>query len=125
MSALVEQNGLGYADSKEAIKAVVRGLIDEAQHEYIVDRRKYHRHPIAILIRATPIKDGKHGAEFKAITHDIASGGLSFVHNAVVNEPYLLLRFPDYNQQPLIMEVLRQTQIGPFWMIAGKFRPGY
>jgi hypothetical protein len=125
MSTTFEQNGLVYADSKEAIKDVIRGLIDEAQREYIVDRRKHHRHSLAILINATPIKEGRLGTEFKAVTHDIASGGLSFVHNALIDEPYLLLRFPDFNQQPLILEVLRQTQIGPFWMIAGKFRPAY
>ncbi|HKD35656.1 MAG TPA: hypothetical protein VKB78_02620 [Pirellulales bacterium] len=123
MSAIIEHDGLVYADSKEAIKAVVRGLIDEAQHDYIVDRRKHHRHSLAILVRATPIKDGRFGAEFKAITHDIASGGICLVHNSIVNEPYLLLQFPNYNQQPLVMEVIRQTQIGPYWMIAGKFRP--
>ncbi len=122
MSITAQQNELGYAESNEAIKAVVRGLIDESQHDYIVDRRKYHRHSIAVLVHATPIKDGKLGAEFKAITHDIASGGLSFVHTALVNGPYLLLRFPDFNQPPLVIEVIRQTQIGPFWMIAGKFR---
>ena len=62
MSSTTEQNGLVYASSKEEIVDVVCGLIDEAQCEYVFDRRKHDRHSLAVLIKATPIKDGRFGA---------------------------------------------------------------
>ena len=124
MSDTIEQHGLVYADSKEDILAVVCGLIDETQREYVFDRRKHDRYSLAIAVNATPIEDDQLGTEFEAITHDISAGGLSLIHNARIEEPYLWLRFPGFNQSPLILEIVRQTQIGPFWMIAGKFRTG-
>jgi hypothetical protein len=122
MSNAIEQNGLTYAGSKEEILDIVCGLIDEAQRDYIFDRRKHDRHSLALAINATPIEDGRTGAEFEALTHDISAGGLSFVSNARIDEPYLLLRFPSFNRPPLILEIVRQNQIGPFWIIAGKFQ---
>ena len=121
MTSTIEQHGLAYAGSKEEILEVVCGLVDEAQRDYIFERRKDDRHSLAIAINAAPIKNGGMGAEFEAITHDISAGGLSFVSNAPIDEPYLLLRFPGFNQRSVILEVVRQNQIGPFWMIAGKF----
>jgi hypothetical protein len=126
MNAMLERNGLVYADTKEAINSVVRGLIDEAQREYIVDRRRERRQSLAILLNVAPIKDEQLGTEFAAVTHDIATRGMSFLHNSPIDAPYLFLRFPEFNdRQALILEVLRQTQIGPFYMIGGKFRPAY
>jgi hypothetical protein len=122
MSTTIEQNGLVYVSSKEEILDVVCGLIDEAQREYVYDRRKHDRHPLAVVINAAPIQDARLGAPIEALTHDISAGGLSFVHNARIDEPYLLLRFPGLNQRPLILEILRQKKMGPFWMIAGKFQ---
>jgi hypothetical protein len=126
MNATLERNGLVYADSKEAINSVVRGVIDEAQREYIVDRRREHRRSLAILVNAAPIKDGQLGTEFAAVTHDISARGISLLHDSRIDEPYLFLRFPEFkDRQALILEVLRQTQIGPYWLIAGKFRPAF
>jgi hypothetical protein len=123
MSTTIEQNGLVYASSKEEVLDVVCGLIDEAQCEYVYDRRKHDRHSLAVLIKATPLKDGRRlVTEFEALTHDISAGGLSIIYNAPIEEQYLLLRFPGFNQRSLIFEVLRQTKMGPFWMIAGKFQ---
>jgi hypothetical protein len=122
MSTTIEQNGLVYADTKEEILDVVCGLIDDAQREYVYDRRKHDRHSLAVVINAAPINDGRLGAPIEALTHDISAGGLSFVYNARIDEPYLLLRFPGFNQRPLILELLRQMKMGPFWMIAGKFQ---
>jgi hypothetical protein len=122
MNTTTEQNGFGFADSKEEILGVVCGLIDEAQREYVYDRRKHDRHSLAILVNATPIIDGRLGEPFKAVTHDISAGGLSLICNELIDDPILLLRFPGFNQPPLIVEVIRQTQIGPFWKVAGKFQ---
>jgi hypothetical protein len=122
MSATIERNGLVYAETREEILDVVCGLIDEAQRDYIFDRRKHDRHPLAIAVNVTPIEDSRLGTEFDALTHDISAGGLSFVYNARIDKPYLLLRFPDFDQPPLLLEIVRQKQIGPFWMIAGRFR---
>src|SRR5262249_53820654 len=97
------------------------GLIDEAQRNYIFDRRKHDRHSLAVVVNVTPIKDGRLGEEFEAVTHDISAGGLAIIHQARLDEHYLSLRFPTFDQQPLLLEILRQTKIGPFWMIAGKF----
>jgi hypothetical protein len=63
MNATIERNRLDYADTKEAINSVVRGLIDEAQREYIVDRRRERCHSLAILLNVAPIKDGQLGTE--------------------------------------------------------------
>lgn len=122
MTSTIEQNGLVYAESKEEILDVVCGLIDEAQRNYIFDRRRHDRHSLAIVVSATPVKDGRLRADFEAVTHDISAGGLAFIHTARLDERYLLLRFPGFKQQPLILEILRQSKIGPLWMIAGKFQ---
>ena len=123
MATSTEQNGLVYSSSQEEILDIVCGLIDESQREYLYDRRKHDRHSLAVLIKATPIKDGRRlGTEFEALTHDISAGGLSFVYNTPIEEQFLLLRFPGFNQRSIILEVLRQTKMGPFWMIAGRFQ---
>ena len=121
MNALHARIQLNYADSKEAIEDVVRGLIDESQREYIVDRRSERRHSLAVRLGVTPIENGKLATEFAAVTHDISTRGISFLHDSLVECKHLLLRFPDYNRQALVVEVLRQTEIGPFKMVAGRF----
>jgi hypothetical protein len=118
----IEQNGMVYAGTMEEVLDVVCGLIDEAQRDYIFERRQHDRHSLAIAMTAAPIEDGGLGAEIEAVTHDISAGGLSFVSNTPIEEPHLLVRFPGFNQRPLILEVVRQNQIGPFWIIAGKFQ---
>jgi hypothetical protein len=126
-----EQNKpeLIYADSREAINALVLELIEEAQREYTVDRRRERRHPLAMLINVVPI--GENGrlvaSGFAAVTRDISARGISFLHTGPVEEKYLFLRFPQasFDPQALVMEVLRRTEIGPFWIIAGKFIPHF
>ena len=59
MATSTEQNGLVYSSSQEEILDIVCGLIDESQREYLYDRRKHDRHSLAVLIKATPIKDGR------------------------------------------------------------------
>jgi hypothetical protein len=122
MNTTTEQNGLGHAETREEILDVVCGLIDEVQRGYTFDRRKHDRHSLAITVKATPIKAGRLGVEFEALTHDISAGGLSFVYDARIDAPNLLLRFPGFDQPPLILEIVHQMRIGPFWKIGGRFR---
>ena len=123
MATTTEQNGLVYSSSQEEILDVVCGLIDESRREYAYDRRRHDRHSLAVLVKATPIKDSRRlGTEIEVLTHDISAGGLAFVSNAPIDEQYISLRFPGFSQRPLILEVLRQTKMGPFWMIAGSFQ---
>ena len=126
MNRLLEQNGLAYADSQEAIKDLICGLIDESHHEFFVERRRNYRHSLAILLSVAPIENGQLGSEFPAVTHDISSRGISFLYDSPVDCKYLFVRFPEYNRrQALVVEVLRQTKIRPFTMIAGMFRPTF
>jgi hypothetical protein len=122
------ESELVYADSREAINALVKELFDEAQREYIIERRREHRFPLAMLVNAVPIGDNGRpiASGFAAVTRDISAQGISFLHTGPVEQKYLFLRFPQaaFDPQALVMEVLRKTEIGPFWIIAGTFRPG-
>jgi hypothetical protein len=77
-------------------------------------------------LSVAPIENGQQGLEFPAVTHDISSRGISFLSDNPVDCKYLLVKFPEYDRrQAVIVEVLRQTKIGPFTMIAGMFRHTY
>jgi hypothetical protein len=124
-----DNSELIYADSRAAINVLVKELIDEAQREFVADRRREHRFPLSMLVNVVPIgKTGRPLASgFAAVTRDVSARGISFLHTGPVEAEYLFLRFPQasFHPQALVMEVLRRTEIGPFWVIAGKFLPTY
>jgi hypothetical protein len=131
MQRACKQNNpeLIYADSQDAINALVKELIDEAQRDFVVDRRREHRLPLSILVNAIPIgKNGRPtGSGFAAVTRDVSARGISFLHTGSVEAKYLFLGFPQasFNPQALVVEVLRRIEIGPLWIIAGKFIPSF
>src|SRR5690348_12302708 len=119
-------DGLAYADTKEAITSLVRGLIEQSHHEFVVERRQQHRHPLTTPVNITPLGQDQQplGDEFSALTYDISTAGISFLHTTPVEHRYLMVRFPQVAPGPrgLVVEVLRWTEAGPFWIIAGRFR---
>jgi hypothetical protein len=120
------QNGLADVDTKAAITSLVRGLIEQSHHKFVVERRQQHRHPLTTPVNITPLGADQQplGDEFPALTYDISTAGLSFLHTTPVEHRYLLVRFPQaaFSSLGLIVEVLRSTETGPFWIIAGRFR---
>jgi hypothetical protein len=115
------------AENKEVITAFIRGLIDDAQKAFIADRRRELRHPLSVPVTVTPVGDANRrltGA-FVAVTRDISTTGISFLHTNLVNDHYLNLRFTESRPDAptIVIEVLRRRKIGPLWEIAGKFLP--
>jgi hypothetical protein len=124
METTTTQNGTGltFAENGEAIATLIRDLIDGAQKDYIVDRRRESRHPLATPVAVLPV--GRLAAAFVAVTRDVSTKGISFLHTAPVEDHYLYLQFPESPQDSLtvVLEVLRRRRIGPLWEIAGNFR---
>jgi hypothetical protein len=116
------KTGLTFAETSEAITFLIRDLIDGAQKDFIVERRREHRHPLTTPVTVLPV--GRLAAAFLAVTRDVSTKGISFLHTAPVDDHYLYLQFPESPQGSLtvVMEVLRRRKIGPLWEIAGSFR---
>jgi hypothetical protein len=115
------------AEKKEAIADFIRELIDDAQKAFIADRRREHRHPLSVPVAITPVAEAsrqRNGA-FVAVTRDISTNGISFLHTSLVNDHYLNVRFTESRPDAptVVIEVLRRRKIGPLWEIAGKFLP--
>jgi hypothetical protein len=114
--------GLTFAETGEAITSLIRDLIDQAQKDFVVDRRRERRCPLLTPVTVLPV--GRLAAAFAAVTHDISTRGISLLHTGPVDDHYLYLQFPESPQGSLtvVMEVLRRRKIGPLWEIAGNFR---
>ena len=115
------------AEKKEVITAFIRELIDDAQKAFIADRRREPRYPLSVPVAITPVGEARRqltGA-FDAVTRDISTSGISFLHTSLVNDHYLNLRFTEARPDAptIVIEVLRRRKIGPLWEIAGKFLP--
>jgi hypothetical protein len=109
-------------DARLAITAFIRELVDEAQQDFVVDRRREHRFPLLIPVIVTPIREG--ASTFAAVTRDISLRGVSLLHTGPVEDHYLRIQFkPD--APPVVIEVLRRRKVGPLWEIAGKFLPAF
>ena len=111
------------AEYKQRINSLVRRLIDDAQKDFVVDRRREHRHPVSVPVIVRPIGDRHMTDGFVAVTRDISTRGVSFFHTAPINYHYLTLHFPESQQstEAVTIEVLRCHKIGPLFEIAGKF----
>jgi hypothetical protein len=123
----LDEPGLTSAESKEAITSLVRELIDEAQQDFIVDRRRDRRYPLFVPVTVTPVGEASRrlNSTFVAVTRDVSAGGISFLHTSPVDDHYLYLRFTEsrLDAAAIVIEVLRRRQVGPLWDIAGKFLP--
>ena|SRR5438132_943164 len=124
METTTTHNGsrLEFAETSEAVTGLIRGLIDGAQKDYIVDHRRERRHPLVTPVTVLPV--GRLADAFVAVTRDASTRGISFLHTTPVDDHYLYLQFPESPQSALtlVMEVLRRRQIGLLWEIAGSFR---
>jgi hypothetical protein len=129
MGPLQPAKGLGIAvnvtHSKQKVFCFVRDLLNDIQAEYIGEQRAYPRHPICVSIEVIPFDSQGHqaGKAFTAVTKDISATGLSFLHDAVILDRYLLVRFPRSDRYPsqwIVLEVLRRRPVGPLWEIAGR-----
>src|SRR5436190_12379865 len=124
METTATQNGTGleFAETGEAISSLIRDLIDGSQKDYILDRRRESRHPLATPVTVLPV--GRLADAFVAVTRDVSTKGISFLHTAPVDDHYLYLQFPESPQGSLtvVLEVLRRRRIGSLWEIAGNFR---
>jgi hypothetical protein len=116
------KTGLTFAETGEAITSLIRDLIDGSQKDFILDRRRERRHHMLTAVTVMPV--GRLATAFVAVTRDVSTKGISFLHTAPVDDHYLYLQFPESSQGSLtvIMEVLRRRQVGPLWEIAGNFR---
>lgn len=119
MTAAIEQSEPTLAESSEEITALIRRLTDDAQKDFLVDRRREHRYPLLVPISVTPVG----GTGFTAVTRDVSRRGISFLHTSPIDSHYVYLRFSELLDTPaIVVEVLRRREIGPFWEIAGAFR---
>jgi PilZ domain len=109
--------------SESATADLIRDLLDEGQKNFVMERRREHRCPLLLSVTVTPV--GEPEGEFEAVTRDISSSGISILHTAPVDAPYLNLRFTESRPDAatIIIEVLRRRKVGPMWETAGKFLP--
>jgi hypothetical protein len=114
-----------FAEKKRVITAFIRELIDDAQKSFIADRRSELRYPLSMPVTVTPVGEANRSpaSEFVAVTRDISTNGVSFLHTSLVSDHYLNLRFTESRPDAptIVIEVLRRRKIGPLWEIAGKF----
>jgi hypothetical protein len=119
MTAAIDQSEPRFAESSEEITALIRRLTDDAQKDFLVDRRREHRYPLLVPVVVTPVG----GPGFTAVTRDISRRGISFLHTTTIDDHYVYLQFPELLETPaIVVEVLRRRQVGPLWEIAGAFR---
>jgi len=64
------------------------------------------------------------GPPFIACTKNASTGGICLYHLKRAPSPFLYIEIESIDSQPMkaVMKVLRQTQVGRFWEIAGKIR---
>ncbi|HEV2968420.1 MAG TPA: PilZ domain-containing protein [Pirellulales bacterium] len=103
--------------------------MNDIQADYIVERRAEPRCPVCISMEAIPYDSHGHRANqpFTAVTKDVSASGISFLHDAVILDRFLLVRFHRLNQhnsQQIVLEVSRRRQVWPLWEIAGKVHSG-
>jgi hypothetical protein len=113
------------ADSREAITALIRKLIDDIEEDFIVDHRREGRHATLMPVIVVPLSETGRSltSEFVAVVHDLSSRGISMLHSSEIEHKYLFLRFPEarVKTEGVALEVLRRRKIGPLWEIAGNF----
>jgi hypothetical protein len=113
------------ADTREAITALIRKLIDDIEEDFIVDHRREGRHATLMPVNVVPVSETGQSlaTAFVAVVHDLSSRGISMLHTSEIEHTYLFLRFPDarVKTEGVVLEVLRRRKIGPLWEIAGKF----
>lgn len=120
MENIAEKTEQKFAN-KPTIATLVRGLIDEAQKDFVVDRRRERRVPLSIPLTVTPVGNAiRRSGEFIAVTRDISTRGVSFFHTDPADDHYLCIRSGE-SQIKVVIEVLRCRKVGPLWEIAGKF----
>lgn len=120
MNTTIDNSEQKFAD-QATITALVRGLIDDAQKDFVVDRRREHRFPLSVPLTVTPVGNAiQPSEEFVAVTRDISTRGISFFQIDPVDDHYVSIRFGE-SAVKVVIEVLRCRKIGPLWEIAGKF----
>ncbi len=63
----------------------------------------------------------KAGDTFQALTRDVSVAGVGFFGTSPVQTRWLRLSFDECDQASVIVEVIHQSQRGPFWIIGCKF----
>jgi hypothetical protein len=122
MDSTIQNTTTDHDEAGLAITVFIRELVDEAQRDFVVDRRREHRFPLLIPVTVTPVREG--ASTFAAVTRDVSLRGVSLLHTGPVEDHYLRIQFkPD--APPVVIEVLRRRKVGPLFEIAGKFLPAY
>ena len=122
MDSTIQHTKTDHDEAVLAITAFIRELVDEAQRDFVVDRRREHRFPLLIPAAVTPVREG--ASTFAAVTRDVSLRGVSLLHTGPVEDHYLRVQFKA-DAPPVVIEVLRRRKVGPLFEIAGKFLPAF
>ena len=121
MARIEFNSGGGRQPPAEVVEYVTKiVLADLAQDE----KRDGRRHPVSLPVSAVPIDDqfSPKGPEFVAVTRDISTGGISFIHTCPVNDKLLALELVNREGEKIqvVMEVVRCTNSGRYYEVGGR-----
>ena len=90
------------------------------------DRRTTQRRAVTVPVTVIPVNQDLEptGEAFMAISRDISTDGMSFIHTRNVNDEYLALELVSRDggdEMQVLMKVLRCETVGRFYEVAGRF----
>ena len=105
--------------------AFVKDITTDAHFYMGNEKRTEARYAVLLEVNAFAINHSyeQTGQEFRAVTRDISTRGISLLTAAPVNEKWLALELtvPGRPTTRTVMQVLRCRPAGPFFEVAGEF----
>jgi len=103
-------------------------LADRLARESIEEMREFQRHKLTVEVEVHPLnsKFEPVGEGFVAVTQDISTGGLGFIHTRAVNDKLLCISLSEemwqaHLGQVFVMEVKRCDPVGSLYAVGGRF----
>jgi hypothetical protein len=91
------------------------------------EMRRSKRIPVQLEVAVQPLNESLRpsGRPFLAVTRDVSTGGLCLMHARPAPTETLFVEIPRPEVTPLyvVLKVLRNRRVGPFYEIAGEFLP--
>lgn len=91
------------------------------------EMRRSKRIPVQLEVLVQPLNESRRpsGRPFPAVTRDVSTGGLCLMHTRPAPTAALFIEIQRPNETPLyvVLNVLRNRRVGPFYEIAGEFVP--